>query len=428
MTAGAISTELLAPRLPVVGRIQIGGKVRGQKYPEKYDHFKIRKLTRGEDGNFELDHELHEVLGPKPTVLDVRLPFDTKAENLYAQMVHYPGRTCARKCDGEEYVDPRTGVGGPCERLTGRECPCNPYARLGVILEAASTFGGLHVYRTTSWASVAAMATVLRTLEQELETLRGLPMQMQLHPGEVRYQENGVEKTATAYRVALVLRASFDEAREAMLEYHRQNRIARREIKMIAGATVQGLDEFDRREEQDIVAEFYPKALTAGPEKTSRLAEINAAPKREEDDGTPVEVLIARVRELIEEAQRAGLTLNDAHLEGFDAAIESKNEGHLRTGIDWLETQIEGAEAGDVQPEPQEAPEPEDPQWAQAVDVLRDLVDEAESLGAVGDAGRAAVETAIEAGDMSGINRWVDELNARIEKHRAESQSTGTEG
>lgn len=345
MTAGAISTELLAPRLPVVGRIQIGGIRKGQSYPEKYDHFKLRKLTRGEDGNFELDHELHEVLGPEPTVLDVRLPFDTKAENLYAQMVHYPGRTCARKCDGEEFVDPRTGVGGPCDRRMGKECPCKPYARLGVILEAASTFGGLHVYRTTSWASVAAMATVLRTLEQELETLRGLPMQMQLHPGEVRYQEKGVEKTATAYRVALVLRASFDEAREAMLEYHRQNRIARREIKMIAGATVESLEEFDRREEQDIVAEFHPKALTAGPagsEKPSKLIEINTSPPEPEDDGTPVEALIARVRELVkEEAPKVGLALSKTHLESIEAAIESKSEDHLRRGIDWLETHIE---------------------------------------------------------------------------------------
>lgn len=419
----SISPAVLAPRLPVVGRIQIGGKVRGQKYPEKYDHFKIRKLTRGDDGNFELDHELHETLGPEPTVLDVRLPFDTKAENLYAQMVHYPGRTCARKCDGEEYVDPRTGVGGRCERLAGRECPCKPYARLGVILEAASTFGGLYVYRTTSWASVAAMSTVLRTLEQEFQTLRGLPMQMQLHPGEVRYQEKGVEKTATAFRVALVLRASFDEAREAMLEYHRQNRIARREIKMIAGATAEGLDEFDRMEEQDIVAEFHPKALTAGSEKPSKLAEINSAPEPE-DDGIPVEVLVARVRELIGEAQRAGVPLTDTHLESFDAAIKSRNEGHLRTGIDWLEAQIEGAQA-DAESDPGEPPAPD---LSQAVAVLRDLIAEAQEIGAVGDAGRAAAETAIESNDMSGINRWVDELNVRIEERRAENQSTGTEG
>jgi hypothetical protein len=350
----AIAPGVLAPRLPVVGRIQIGEKGPAIKSksgntfqpPTKLDYFRIAKLTRGNDGNFETDEAIHAKLGVKPVALDIRLPFDTRGENLYTRMLHYAGRTRARECDGDRFVDPRTQVGGVCDLAQGKPCDCKPYARLAVILEAGTTFGGVHVYRTTSWVATAGMLGTLRMLEQELGSLRGLPMQMQLHPGEVRWVDNGKEKTGTAYRVALVLRASYEEAREAMLEFHRSNRIARREVLALASGTVADLDELDAEEEPDIGDEFFPPRLSAGePEPApNKLAQINEAivggPGTEEDEGQPDAAdLVARMRALIEQAPRAGLALNDTHMASLDAAMESGEIGHLRTGIDWLETQ-----------------------------------------------------------------------------------------
>lgn len=366
-TRHAIAPEVLAPRLPVVGRIQIGGKrpaVQSQQGntfqpPMKLDHFRISKLTRGADGNFEIDEAIHAALGPKPTVLDVRLPFDTRAENLYTKMLHYQGRTRARECDGDRFRDPRTDVSGICDRAQGRPCDCKPYARLAVVLEAAPTFGGVHVYRTTSWYATAGMLGTLRMLEQELGSLRGLPMQMQLHPGEVRWMEKGQEKTSTAYRVALVLRASYEEAREAMLEFHRQNRIARREVLQLASGTVADLDDLDADEETEIGEEFFPPRLSAGsssPEpEPSKLAQINEAilggpgaddEEKGEDD---VPALVARMRALIEEAPSAGLLLTETHLSSLGAAMESGDAGHLRTGVHWLETQIQKKRAAEAE-------------------------------------------------------------------------------
>jgi hypothetical protein len=357
MSSHAIAPGVLAPRLPVVGRIQIGEKMpkrtsqAGNEFqpPTKLDHFRISKLTRGEDGNFEVDQEIHEILGPKPTALDVRLPFDTRTENLYARMLHYSGRTRARECDGERFTDPRTSVGGICDRAQGRKCSCKPYARLAVILEAAPTFGGVHVYRTTSWYATAGMLGTLKMLEQELGSLRGLPMQMQLHPGEVRWQENGQEKVGTAYRVALVLRASFEQAREAMLEFHRTNRIARREVLQIAGSTIADLDELDREEEADIGDQFFPPRIGSGaPEKpASPLAEINREILQgepvEDDDAPSTDDLVDQMRQLIE---GRGVALNDAQLASLNSAMEERDAAKLRTGIDWLTDRIAKAQEG----------------------------------------------------------------------------------
>jgi hypothetical protein len=145
-----ISTTLLPPRLPVLGHVKIGGlgatrkSAQGTDFqpPEKYDFFRITTRTRGPDRNFLRDEAVHRAIGEKPTELDVRLPFDTRAENLYAQMLQYSGRTRVRECDGEESMDPRTQVGQICERARGKECACKPYARLSVILEAAPTCTG----------------------------------------------------------------------------------------------------------------------------------------------------------------------------------------------------------------------------------------------------------------------------------------------
>lgn len=363
-----ISEELLPPRLAAVGYVKIGGRkpeaVTSQKGnafqpPVKFDHFRVTTRRRGADGNFELDEAVHAVVGEKPTELDARLPFDLPGENFYAQMVHYRGRTRERECNGERCTILATHVEEPCARRAGRECPCKPFGRLAVILEAAPTFGGLYVFRTTSWESVNSIQTALRMFREQFGSLRGLPLRLQLYEAEVRYQQGGQERTSTAYKVALVLRASYDEARAAALEYHRTNQIARREILQLAAGTTAELDELDIDDRSDIGEEFFP---AAGPEPEvrprSKLAAMNAALAEPGDtDGatregapapasapptkvSPVQEAIDELRGLQARAELAGVRLTPAQVAKLDEAVETRDIDALEVSISWLRDKL----------------------------------------------------------------------------------------
>ena len=348
-TRDTISPELLAPRLPVLGYIKIGGKrpesttsERGKSFqpPVKYDHFKIRTRNRGTDGNFELDKAVHAIVGAEPKELDVRLAFDHRGQNFYAQMTQYSGRTRARECNGEEVLIGDTQTREPCARRKGRDCACKPYGRLAVILEAAPTFGGLYVFRTTSWESVNSLQTALRMFEQQLPSLRGLPLKLMVYPAEVTYKDGqGASKTATAYKVALVLRATFEEARQTALEYHRTNQIAKSEILRLASGTGAALTELDRADEGEIGDEFYPQAAAAEP---SRLGAINQQilEGTSVEEPEPEEDPVAKLKRLLTEAKPLLITDQLSRIEGV---LEAKDADDLSVAIDWLETKLKEA-------------------------------------------------------------------------------------
>lgn len=359
-----ISQALLPARLPALGYIKIGAKKpsttsgKGNEFqpPMKLDHFRITKRDRGADGNFELDQAVHEKVGDKPTELMVRLPFDTRGENFYAQMVHYAGRTRKLECDGERCTDLTTQSEGLCSRRAGKSCPCKPYARLSVILEDAPTFGGLYVFRTTSWETANSLQTALRMFEQQFGTLRGLPLKMRLYPAEVRYRDDkGVERTATAYKVALVLRADYETAQAAAVEFHRRSQIARSQILQLSSGTVAELEEIDAEDAADIDQEFFTRgALPAGPSErrapASKLAEMN----REilggaggDDEATDeVATLITELRTLMDQAEASEFVLTEKQAEMLDEAIGSEDENNLRASIAWLTDRIAGKREG----------------------------------------------------------------------------------
>lgn len=357
-TFDEIDTGILAPRLSVLGAIKIGGKKpetrtseAGNDFqpPVKYDHFKIRTRDRGPDGNLLLDEAVHEVVGPQPTELDVRLPFDEMVHNFAARMTQYSGQTCVRKCNGVEQEDPRTAVRKPCDRRGGRDCACKPYARLNVMLEAAPTFGGIYVYRTTSWESASALQTTLQMFEKQFGSLRGLPLRLVLYRAEVKYTQGGKQRTGTAHKVGLVLRASFEEARQATLEFHRQNRIAKREILQIAAGTTAALDELDRQEEGEIGAEFFPAGsrgqADTRPASRSKLADVNeailggpGAEAPEAPEEGPEDDLVRHLRSLME---AAGDRLANDHRTRLNRVLESRDPDNLRIAVDWLSPQVE---------------------------------------------------------------------------------------
>jgi hypothetical protein len=336
-----ISTELLPPRLPALGMIKLGRlkpKVTSQKGndfqpPEKLDFFLVTTRNRGADGNFTIDQAVHDVVGPKPTHLDVRLPFDSRPENFYAQMVHYKGRTRELECNGETCTKVATHVKAPCERRAGRECACKPYGRLAVILEAAPTFGGLYVFRTTSWESVNSLQTGLRLFQEQFGSLRGLPLTLRMYPAEVRFQQGGQERTSTAYKVALVLRAGYDEARAAAIEFHRQNELGRREILALAAGTVDDLNALDRTDAADIGPEFFP-TVAAGETPTqspSKVGDLNEE---------LIDERISELRGLMARAEAAGVKLTSTQAGTLERAVLSRDTAKLDQSIDWLNKKL----------------------------------------------------------------------------------------
>lgn len=414
-TDRGISTEILPPRLPVLGSVKIGAlepkseaekSGRGWQRPVKLDFFRITTRTRGPDGNYTVDEEVHRRLETdQPTELDVRLPFDTRAHNLYTRMLQYDGRTRVRDCDGDTCLDPRTDTMSACQRRKGASCACKPYARLSVILEAAPTFGGIYVYRTTSWESTATMRTVLDELERDLGSLRGLPMLMKLTPAEVRYRDGkGKERTGTAHKVALVLRASYDEAREQMLEFHRENRIARNQVLQIAGNTMDDLDALEAEEEPYVAQEFFPSPAGQIPEKTgegrerSQLGKLNDAlgglGPSEEDD---VEALVQDLRELLEASTSWKTPLNDEQRVAMEDAIAGRDPGKLRLGIHWMQKQADRAVATD-----EELTELE--RWEHV----------AHERGLVTDDERAAIAQAAATGAGPIVRTWTRTLQQRV--------------
>lgn len=385
---GLISENLLSRRPQELGKIKIGGVGREKqsaggntfRLPVKYDHFVVTTRHRGPDGNFVKDAEIHEAVGENPVVLEGVLMFETPEQNLHAEMVQYVGRKQVISCDGEEFENHRDGTCGPCPRANGGECPklgkppqCKPYGRLHIQLRDAPNTFGFHVFRTTSWESVSNIQSTLKEIYERFGTLYQAPVRLVLYPSE----DNHDSGTSTSYKVGLVLAMAIEEAAERMVRADRVLKSARAQLRLVAGEVQEELRARDDEERRELAEEFFPQDVEAT--RASIATE-------------------SRFQELRDELGVGG----DAP-PAVDADYEIVEDD-----------------------EPDPPPEAENPTVAQAVDVLRDLIAEAQGLGALGDAGRAAAEAAIESDDMPGINRWVDELNARIEERRAES--TGTEG
>lgn len=296
-----ISPTLLAPRIPELGQIKIGGKgeerkARGsdRKYrlPVKYDHFVITKRTRDpQTDNLVKDEAIHRIVGLKPVELDVRLLFDRPEQNFQYFLAAYDGRS--RRCSGNG-VEAHDAVHGsiPCtcpwlkqhdgpyagpKREIGRGAPvCKPHGRLSVILEAAESFGGFYTWRTTSWESVSSIKAQLDLYLGQFGYLSGLPLRMVLYPTTDTYvDENDVTKTSTSYKVALVLRGSFDTARQlASAAYERREQLALPPSPDQAVIHMKQLREAEEAEAEHIAQEFYPETQQAGETYIEVVGEV----------------------------------------------------------------------------------------------------------------------------------------------------------
>lgn len=359
MNPQTISTQLLTPRLGAVGHIKIGrlgpertsGGGKTFRIPEKLDHFRVTTRERGPDGNLIRDDAIHAEVGDEPTELDFVLPFDEVAQNFRARMTEYEGQTCKISCDGEQFENRLTGVEGTCVRRQGQRCKCKPNGALTVLLEAGRTFGGVHVFRSTSWETVANIQTTLRMFREQFGSLRGLPLRLKMYPAEVQYEQGGQTKTGTAWKVTVELRASFEEAARIALDYHRTAQLAKREILQLAAGLDSDLRQMERDEEPHIAAEFFPES---GGQPVQRIGALNralaapAAPEPQDDALGGVEVedddVFGALNLRLNLAIDAGV-LTRRQVESTRQIVEAREDHErARTAIDWLQGLLDAEE------------------------------------------------------------------------------------
>ena len=282
--------KLLSPRPCELGKIKIGGlgeERKGQgggtyRLPEKYDHFVITTLYRGEDGKLREDAALMASLKEycdadgKLRTLPVALLSNDIEEVLQASYLWYDGKKLAAKSDGEmltkfadmktgqwlpqpetvpwkpEWADLKDGKGNPRFKL---HCTMNV-----VIASREAKWGGFYKFRTTSRITADQLYGSLVQLRQLTGgILRGLPLRLIVRPLQVA--PNG--KPTTVYVVHVELAGSDVAAIQKQALEIAQHEVQNAKQLAAAQAEYRQLlrspDEFlDDDEEAEVAQEFAP--------------------------------------------------------------------------------------------------------------------------------------------------------------------------
>jgi hypothetical protein len=196
--------EHLGLRLPEIGRVKLGQKgeektsKQGKKYqqPEKLDHFRIVRLGRGSDNNFEIDTKAHDIYGAKPKCLQVRPISGRLEENIQAGFNLY-SQAGIRLCFGDgqigNQVDANTG------EVTTKTCPCaeydenrcKKYAKTSFFLDKVGGLGGVHTMTIRGRITVPALVGSLKFLsgicDDAGKSIAGVGLDLRLNEVMTKY-------------------------------------------------------------------------------------------------------------------------------------------------------------------------------------------------------------------------------------------------
>jgi hypothetical protein len=347
-----ISPRLLQPRIAELGHVKIGG--RGDKkqagtriwyVPKKFDHFVVTRRDRAKDGseNYVPDTAIMTAVGATPRELDVHLMWDEPERNFQYFLAAYDGKRLRCRGDGEHAHDREQGdIPCTCPLLkqhqgeyAGPERPkdvsCKPFGRLSVILDAGETFGGYHVFRTTSWETISAIAGALQLFRGEFGGLRGLPLKLVAFPTTDTYEQNGQTKTSRSLKVTLVLRANQEAAyRLAAVarEWRSQFLLPAGETTELAERHQQDLEQAEVRQAEAIAGEFHPK------DEPGEYFEV------EDEEAHPLESVCRRALEI---AGVEVIRVNRAFVEYAGRITELAAEIEVKRPAAWKQAMDEAA-------------------------------------------------------------------------------------
>lgn len=259
----------LTPRLGECGKIKIGGKGeekiskygKKMRLPEKYDHFVVTGMKKNENDDFIPDPVIMRILGEKPTVIPVRLPYDDPSLNFPTSYARYETAACLCRGDGELAV---TAEGETVE-CNPETCPhyaakkCKATGVLSVMLDDAPRVGGVYKLRTTGWNTInnlTASMEFIRGLTNGI--LAGLPLDLTLTPKYTTIPGTG--KRTVIYMVNLEYRGNFAEMAQAIkgtLETREKMKYSIEQFEKLALAELEAPE--DPEEAKDIQEEFYPE-------------------------------------------------------------------------------------------------------------------------------------------------------------------------
>jgi hypothetical protein len=386
---GLIKRTFLEARPTEVGKIKIGQRGKAYKdsgggtsyIPEKLDHFIVTTMDRdGKEGAFLRDAAIHAAVGAEPRQLYGTLMFPEIEENLHTEMCVYKGRRRQSSCDGETRVG-RQGERDPCQ---SPNCPCKPYGRLHLQLDAAPHIGGYYVFRTHGWSSTNNLQTALEEIHREFGTLYRAPVRLFMQKTEDNYTDaNKKEHTGRSWKVGIVLNMSVQDARAYLAAQARDAIGTRHQLRIEAGAVIADLDTEDRETEGELADEFHPpKGVEAsigtrqkldralekiqGPSEPTNeppvvegdyVIEEGTAPVPEaagEAAGAPEPPAVApappappqkapakkhELAELLRVATKAGLLSKD-QIARCDEAIASGDDSTMNITADWLRSRL----------------------------------------------------------------------------------------
>jgi len=370
----------LAPSLVERGKIKIGEKgkhIRSQKGtvfqpPKKLNHFKVVLTTRGQDGNFLLDDEIHSIHGDYPKTLPVRLLYDDPELNFSCRYTCYKGRTLWCSGDGENAN--RLQEDGtlkeracPCRRqdpqfkASGKDPACKIASRLSVIIDGAKVVGGVWVFRSTSYNTVTGLIGSLALIKSITGgPLAGIPLQLRITPKLVQSPLDGRQQTI--YVVSLEYEGSFEQLRKIGFK----TAIDREQHKLVMGdieAQAQKLIALDQEPslvDEDVVDEFYPEQA-AEQEEDQQETEVAQTIDDFIEAAAASEQQAVLLREFITEALKS----QDMTEEAFIASARTHMAEFMAVFENWVgaipEEQVEDVARQSFQGE-ESHPEPDDPE------------------------------------------------------------------
>jgi hypothetical protein len=175
-------------RLPRLGTIRLGIKLRSQKTGKEYPK---------ETAYFVVPDEVARVYGERPTELEIMLPLNEQ-ESVFPQSYKFYGSSRGLKCQGNGelamYVDENTG------EMLERECPCElldqgkckQTGTLMVMIPRVSV-GGVYQIRTSSYNSIVDVNSGLDYVSALIGRFAMVPLKLRRTPIETHH--NGSKQT-----------------------------------------------------------------------------------------------------------------------------------------------------------------------------------------------------------------------------------------
>jgi len=196
----------LKPELMEVGTIRAGEKYEknGKVLPRATEYFRITTKAKNKLG-YELDQEIHNVVGPEPKRLKVRLPCDREDLNFVSFYGKYKASKCECRGDGfsaETFEGDLIECNGErCEHYLKGEC--KKHGVLSVILEDAPRCGVIWKFRTTSNSSISYLDAAVSLLTGYASGhVAELPLWLTLSPLEKTIPSGPQRGTKKTYYIA----------------------------------------------------------------------------------------------------------------------------------------------------------------------------------------------------------------------------------